>query len=126
MANAQQLRRVAEAGASFHTSTLFPHISKETLAAAKRSAGAVAHAVDQVLLGKNRNAFCLVRPPGHNVGYEGILNGMGGFGVFNNVAAAALHALEEHADRCQRVAIIDFDIHHGRSRAVSTCIAIMT
>lgn len=77
--------------------------------------GAVVHAVDRVLTQQNRNAFCLVRPPGHNAGYNGLLDAAGnsGFSVFNNVAVGAVHALEEHPELCQRVAIIDLDIHHG-------------
>ena len=84
-----------------------------TLKAARRAAGAVAHAVDRILLGRNRNAFCVVRPPGHHAGYNGLLDGgkSCGFCIFNSVAAGALHALEAH--NCERVAIIDLDIHHG-------------
>ncbi|RYG68418.1 hypothetical protein EON64_05235, partial [archaeon] len=87
--------------------------STGTLNAARRAAGAVAFAVDRVLLGRNRNAFCVVRPPGHHAGYSGLLDGGNscGFCIFNNVAAGALHALEEH--HCERVAIVDLDIHHG-------------
>eukprot|EP00981_Chlorochromonas_danica_P001222 scaffold268_cov210-Ochromonas_danica.AAC.17 len=87
--------------------------SAGTLRAARRAAGAVAHAVDRVLLGRNRNAFCVVRPPGHHAGYRGLLDGANscGFCIFNNVAAGALHALEDH--HCERVAIVDLDIHHG-------------
>lgn len=87
--------------------------SSGTLNAARRAAGAVAHAVDLVLLGRNRNVFCAVRPPGHHSGYRGLLNGGDscGFCIFNNVAAGAMHALEEH--KCERVAILDLDIHHG-------------
>ena len=86
-----------------------------TLSAARRAAGAVAHAVDRVMLGRNRNVFCAVRPPGHHAGYRGLLDGANscGFCIFNNVAAGALHALEEH--QCERVAIIDLDVHHGNS-----------
>lgn len=95
---------------SEYSDTVF---SSGTLDAARRAAGAVAHAVDRVLLGRNRNAFCAVRPPGHHSGYEGLLNDTDscGFCIFNNIAAGALHALEEH--NCERVAIIDLDIHHG-------------
>ncbi|CAM9162818.1 unnamed protein product, partial [Ectocarpus fasciculatus] len=87
--------------------------SSGTLRAARRAAGAVAHAVDCVLLGRNRNAFCVVRPPGHHAGYRGLLDGAKscGFCIFNNVAAGALHALE--GQFCERVAIIDIDVHHG-------------
>lgn len=84
-----------------------------TLSAARRAAGAVAHAVDRVMLGRNRNVFCAVRPPGHHAGYRGLLDGANscGFCIFNSVAAGALHALEEH--QCERVAIVDLDVHHG-------------
>jgi acetoin utilization deacetylase AcuC-like enzyme len=84
-----------------------------TLNAARRAAGAVAHAIDNVLSGNFRNAFCSVRPPGHHSGYQGLLSGADscGFCIFNNVAAGAFHALEEH--KCERVAIVDLDIHHG-------------
>jgi acetoin utilization deacetylase AcuC-like enzyme len=87
--------------------------SAGTLRAARRAAGAVAHAVDRVLLGRNRNAFCVVRPPGHHAGYRGLLDGgrSCGFCIFNSVAAGALHALEAH--NVERVAIVDLDIHHG-------------
>ena len=87
--------------------------SAGTLKAARRAAGAVAHAVDRVLMGRNRNAFCVVRPPGHHAGYRGLLDGAKscGFCIFNNVAAGAFHALETH--NCERVAIIDIDVHHG-------------
>lgn len=95
---------------SEHSDTSF---STGTLRAARRAAGAVAHAVDRVLLGRNRNAFCVVRPPGHHAGYRGLLDGAKscGFCIFNSVAAGAVHALEGHG--CERVAIIDLDIHHG-------------
>jgi acetoin utilization deacetylase AcuC-like enzyme len=84
------------------------------LQAARRAVGAVAHAVDHVLLGRNRNAFCVVRPPGHHSGHEGLLSNARscGFCIFNNVAVGALHALEDH--KCERVAIIDLDVHHGK------------
>lgn len=87
--------------------------SAGTLQAARRAAGAVAHAVDRVILGRNRNAFCCVRPPGHHAGHNGLLNDAKscGFCIFNSIAAGALHALESH--QCERVAIVDLDVHHG-------------
>ena len=102
--NAEELKKEELADTSF---------SQGTLTAARRAAGAVAHAVDRVMLGRNRNAFCVVRPPGHHAGYDGLLQGAKscGFCIFNSVAAGALHALENHS--CERVAIIDLDIHHG-------------
>ena len=57
--------------------------------------------------GEMQNAFCNIRPPGHHAGRSGA----SGFCIFNNVAAAAAHALEHHG--LQRVAIADFDVHHG-------------
>lgn len=75
--------------------------------AALRSAGAVIEATDQVLSGALENAFCAVRPPGHHA----LRSQAMGFCFFNNVAIGALHALEAH--RLARVAVIDFDVHHG-------------
>jgi len=75
--------------------------------AALRSAGAGVHAVDLVMAGEVDNAFCAVRPPGHHAEKSRAM----GFCFFNNIAVAACHALEEHALR--RVAIVDFDVHHG-------------
>lgn len=71
------------------------------------SAGGAIVATDAVLSGAVRNAYALVRPPGHHAERD---TGMG-FCVFNNVAIAALHALHEHG--LSRVAIVDFDVHHG-------------
>ncbi len=98
---------------SVHSDTSF---SAGSLKAARRAAGSVKHAVDRVLLGRNKNAFCVVRPPGHHAGIGGLLDGAEscGFCIFNNVAAGALYALSKHhSSRCQKVAIIDLDVHHG-------------
>lgn len=75
--------------------------------AALESAGCVLDAVDQIVSGKLRNAFCMVRPPGHHAHR----NGAGGFCIFNNVAIAALYAVE--VLKLKHVVIIDFDAHHG-------------
>ena len=85
-----------------------------SLQAAKRAAGAVVAAVDAVMSGEYRNAFCCVRPPGHHAGSAGLVDDAVscGFCLYNNVAVGALHALRERTD-CRRVAIIDFDVHHG-------------
>jgi acetoin utilization deacetylase AcuC-like enzyme len=78
-----------------------------TLEAAQRAAGAGIMAVDKVLAGEIKNAFCNVRPPGHHAEYKKAM----GFCFFNNVAIAALHALEQPG--IERVAVVDFDVHHG-------------
>ena len=75
--------------------------------AALRAAGAVVAAVDAVVAGEADNAFCAVRPPGH---HAEPLRAMG-FCLFNNVAIGALRAQAAH--RLARVAVIDFDVHHG-------------
>ncbi len=82
-------------------------MNRHTLSAALHAAGAVVYAVDQVIAGTVSNAFCSVRPPGHHACHGRAM----GFCVFNNVAIGALHALEAHG--LERVAIIDFDVHHG-------------
>jgi SHAQKYF class myb-like DNA-binding protein len=68
-----------------------------------------------VLVGRNRNAFCVVRPPGHHAGVSGLLEGgeSCGFCIFNNVAAGALYAISEDRLLCQRCAVVDIDVHHG-------------
>ncbi|HHJ38491.1 MAG: acetoin utilization protein [Methylothermaceae bacteria B42] len=75
--------------------------------AALRAAGAVCAAVDQVMAGKANNAFCAIRPPGHHAKPSRAM----GFCLFNNVAIAASHAITRW--RIDRVAIVDFDVHHG-------------
>src|SRR6266404_9690131 len=75
--------------------------------AALRAAGAVCAAVDAVMAGEADNAFCAVRPPGHHAEpYRPM-----GFCLFNSIAIAALRARDFHD--CARVAVIDFDVHHG-------------
>lgn len=78
-----------------------------TLKAALHAAGAAVYAVDLVMKGRAENAFCNIRPPGHHAGKASAA----GFCLFNNVAIAAAHALEQYG--LQRVAIADFDVHHG-------------
>src|SRR5687768_10786946 len=78
-----------------------------TLQAALRAAGAAVLAVDLVLEKKVTTAFCAVRPPGHHACRARPM----GFCIFNNVAVAARHAIGQHG--LERVAIIDFDVHHG-------------
>jgi acetoin utilization deacetylase AcuC-like enzyme len=78
-----------------------------TWRAALRAAGAAIAATDAVINGEIANAFCSIRPPGHHATPTEAM----GFCMFNNVAIAAKHALEVHG--LQRVAIVDFDVHHG-------------
>lgn len=75
--------------------------------AALHAAGAAVKAVDMVLAGEVDRVFCSVRPPGHHAGHRQA----SGFCIFNNVAVATAHALEAHG--LERVAIVDFDVHHG-------------
>ena len=79
----------------------------KTLDAALRAAGAGILAVDLVMAGQVGSAFCSVRPPGHHAERHRAM----GFCIFNNVAVAAAHALEAHG--LDRVAVVDFDVHHG-------------
>jgi acetoin utilization deacetylase AcuC-like enzyme/ankyrin repeat protein len=94
-------------------------VSRGTYAAALAAAGAVVHAVDAVLSGEARNAFCAVRPPGHHAGPRGVVpsavdpNGSHGFCLLNNVAIGAAYAMAVHRHKVRRVAILDFDVHHG-------------
>jgi len=83
--------------------TMNPH----TWQAALRAAGAAIAATDAVIAGRYDNAFCSVRPPGHHAEPGRAM----GFCFFNNVAVAARHALAAHG--LSRVAVIDFDVHHG-------------
>jgi acetoin utilization deacetylase AcuC-like enzyme len=83
------------------------HMSPGSLRAARRAAGANVLAVDMVLGGEVGNAFCAVRPPGHHAERVRAM----GFCFFSNAAVGALHALEAHGLR--RVAVVDFDVHHG-------------
>lgn len=78
-----------------------------TMRAALRAAGAVVEATDLVLAGKVPSAFCAVRPPGHHAERDAAM----GFCFFNNAAVGVRHALDVHG--LARVALIDFDVHHG-------------
>ena len=75
--------------------------------AALRAAGAVVMGVDLVMAGKAKNVFCNIRPPGHHAERSRAM----GFCIFNNIAVGVAQALEHHC--LQRVAIADFDVHHG-------------
>lgn len=82
-------------------------LMRHSFTAALRAAGAAIAAVDEVIDGTNRRAFCAVRPPGHHA----LKNRAMGFCILGNAAIAAYHAL--NIKGLQRVAIIDFDVHHG-------------
>jgi acetoin utilization deacetylase AcuC-like enzyme len=83
------------------------NIGPKSLEIALGAAGGVLNAVDAVMTGKMRNAFCIVRPPGHHATPR---RGMG-FCIFNNIAIGARHAQRKHA--AERVLIVDWDVHHG-------------
>jgi acetoin utilization deacetylase AcuC-like enzyme len=78
-----------------------------SLGAARRAAGAGVLAVEELMAGRATNAFCAVRPCGHHATRARPM----GFCIFNNIAVAAAYALASHG--IERVAIIDFDVHHG-------------
>lgn len=82
-------------------------MNAHTWNAALRSAGAAIAATDAVMSGEIENAFCSVRPPGHHATRSKAM----GFCFFNNVAIAAKYVLDRY--RLKRVAIVDFDVHHG-------------
>ena len=106
-------------------------ISHGTFKAAMAAAGAVCHAVDEVVQGKVKNAFCPVRPPGHHAGPHGVVtsshdpNGSHGFCLLNNIAIGAAYAMSvyRHAG-IHKVAILDFDVHHGNG--TEACVANTT
>ncbi|WCN10723.1 histone deacetylase family protein [Marinomonas mediterranea] len=82
-------------------------MTPHSLNAALYAAGAVVQAVDLVMDKKVENAFCAVRPPGHHAEYAKSM----GFCFFNNVAVGAQYAIKHHG--LERIAIVDFDVHHG-------------
>lgn len=82
------------------------HMSPVSLAAALRAVGAACAAVETLATGQARHIFCLTRPPGHHATPQRAM----GFCIFNQIAIAALHA---QAQGLQRVAVVDFDVHHG-------------
>ncbi len=88
-------------------------MNPHSLNAVLRAAGAVVEATDMVMNGDVRNAFCAVRPPGHHATPDRPM----GFCMFNNVAVGAMHAIETHL--LERVAILDFDVHHGNGTEAS-------
>jgi acetoin utilization deacetylase AcuC-like enzyme len=105
----EYVRAIREAAPEEGTVHLDPDtaMNPHSLDAALRAAGAAVLATDLVMQQKVNSAFCAVRPPGHHACRERAM----GFCIFNNVAVAARHAVEVHG--LDRVAIIDFDVHHG-------------
>ncbi len=98
-------RRFAEAGGGWLESDTF--VCPASFDVALAAAGACASAVDQVMRGIDRTAFCLVRPPGHHATARQSM----GFCLFNNIALAAHHARQTFG--LERILIVDWDVHHG-------------
>jgi acetoin utilization deacetylase AcuC-like enzyme len=118
LATEQQLARIHPARYIEHLKNHAPHsglyhldpdtaMSPGTYQAALRAAGAVVHAVDLVCNQQAPNAFCSIRPPGHHAERARAM----GFCFFNNLAVGVAHALEVY--KLERIAIVDFDVHHG-------------
>ena len=104
----QRLQESIEEGGA-HLAQIDPDTSMSggSYNAMLRGVGAAVAATDAVVAGELENAFCATRPPGHHACHDRAM----GFCVFNNVAIAAKYALEHHG--LKRVAIVDFDVHHG-------------
>lgn len=102
------IQHVAEACAQGPTSLESDTtVSRESFHAASIAVQAALAATDAVMSGERRNALCLLRPPGHHAEYDTAM----GFCLFNNIALAAKHLLENHG--LERVLILDWDVHHG-------------
>jgi acetoin utilization deacetylase AcuC-like enzyme len=102
----ERVRKSCEEGAQYMDSSDTP-ISAESYEVAVAAVGGVLSAVDAVVEGKVRNAFCAVRPPGHHALKDRAM----GFCLFNNVAIAARYIQQKH--KLQRALIVDWDVHHG-------------
>ncbi len=102
----ETVKREIRAGAR-ELSTGDTHVSALSIEVALRASGGVLNAIDAVVGGKARNAFCVVRPPGHHATPD---RGMG-FCIFNNIAIAARYAQRKHG--IGKVLIADWDVHHG-------------
>ncbi|HEV2834858.1 MAG TPA: histone deacetylase [Pyrinomonadaceae bacterium] len=102
----KQVERVVSEGLGYLDADTV--VSMRSLDAAKHAAGAPCQAIDLIMKGEVQNAFVPVRPPGHHATGERAM----GFCLFNNVAVAARYA-QQHYPQIERVAIIDWDVHHG-------------
>lgn len=101
----RMLRAIPQAGLRYVDGDTI--VSPGSGEAALRAAGAVCAAIDAVMAGELRNAFCAVRPPGHHAEPGQAM----GFCLFNNIAVGALHARDRW--KLRRIAAVDFDVHHG-------------
>jgi acetoin utilization deacetylase AcuC-like enzyme len=99
--------RIVDEGVAYAMLDLDTMMNRHTFEAARLAAGAGVLAVDLVISGQHERAFCAVRPPGHHAEHARAM----GFCFYSNIAVAAMHALDHHG--LQRVAIVDFDVHHG-------------
>ncbi|MDB5775990.1 MAG: histone deacetylase family protein [Herbaspirillum sp.] len=106
----EELQRSGDAYYSLDPDTM---LNAHSWNAALRAAGAAIAATDAVMAGEIDNAFCAIRPPGHHATPSTSM----GFCLFNNVAIAVRHALDVYG--LERVAIIDFDVHHGNGTAAA-------
>jgi acetoin utilization deacetylase AcuC-like enzyme len=106
----EEIRRFCEAGGGYYDGDTY--LSRESYRVALLAAGGTLKACELVLSGSYRQAFALVRPPGHHAGVAGTALGAptNGFCVFNNVALAAEHAIKKGVDR---IMVFDIDLHHG-------------
>lgn len=102
----KQVERVVSEGSGYLDADTV--VSMRSLDAAKRAAGAPCQAIDLIMAGEVKNAFVPVRPPGHHATEERAM----GFCLFNNVAVAARYAQQKYPE-IERVAIVDWDVHHG-------------
>jgi acetoin utilization deacetylase AcuC-like enzyme len=103
----ENVAALESAGTAYYPIDADTMLNAHSWRAALRAAGAAVAATDAVIAGELDNAFCAIRPPGHHARPSEPM----GFCLFDNVAIAAKHALETHG--LQRVAIVDFDVHHG-------------
>lgn len=105
-------------------------VSNMSFIAALHACGAVCDGVDLVVQKTIRNAFCCVRPPGHHAGPRGVVKATEdspeshGFCLLNNASIGAGYALNVYRDKIKRVAIVDFDVHHGNGTEVSAFIML--